>query len=327
MYVDSIRSDLMPENCYTILFRKFQGVFEDEIFQNALNHIDCDRGFSLVSHGHLINPNYHAEIPLDDYISSRETFKLVNAISDRAYASGVAWPGGHVATNLLTYHLMTILILKSTCDTLDCLVFRTLIEQFHFRLTIILKSTRENENKFDFLRPLDVLFSARHRMEEHVETLLHRSDPDPPVGRAVPLSFSIFDCCGWFRRRPRHPTSQILTPRNDSREMLRTRQIENAADALAYNAKRQLDSVLMLLESRTSYSITRSSISKNLIKPLMRVARGVLYSRVGAGTERVIQKIFRLISFVETATEDGNSWPRILDMTLEIVSQLRLFIL
>jgi hypothetical protein len=161
-----------------------------------------------------------------------------------------------------------------------------------------------------------------------MEASIPRSDPVTTARQVGEYTSSFLDCCGgWgcFRRRRQRcpPETQILTPRDDSIDELREKQSENAGIAFRFIAKKQVDMILVELQSKPSLI----TFPTNVIKPLMLVARGLLYNVSGAGKERVIQKLFRLIIFFGTESDNKYYWNRILDVSHEIVSQLRPLIL
>jgi hypothetical protein len=326
MYIDSLKDQLLPENCYVILFEKFQGVLENTVFENALNHTGCDRAPLEGDHGPLINPDYVASVPIDDFILSRDILVVLASINERAYAIGAEWPGSHQQTNLLTFHLMTGLNQRSTCDTIDCRVFRKLVEQFHFRLTLLLARKIPAPNKFDFLLPIDVVFEARRYMESVVMSSLPRA-PEPIVGRAeIVRAGCLGRLCRGVQRQPTSRTATPVIPLVDHYGVLSTKQTRKGIAAFGAYADNQLDSVMVQLGSvaaEPSFSIMITTVRNKIIRPLVEIARGVIFN--GYDYERLFQILFHFIALVDRAREDGNPpFPELLVLTRECVSQLRL---
>jgi hypothetical protein len=321
MYIDSIKDKLIAENCYTILFRKFQGVLESDVFDDALNNVGCDRSFLEDENIPLINPEFSPSVPVDDFLLSRELFIVLKTTHDRAYTIGVDWPHAHQTTNVWAYHLMTGVNQRSTCVTTDCRVLKKLIEQFHFRLSMLLRSSEKPPNKFEFLLPLDIVFSVRQNMEHQIQSSL----PRPPELVRTRAELVRTGCWGWLCRQPTSRIPTPVTPVIDHLGTLLGKQTDHGRKAFVEYADNILDIVIVELGSvsNTSFPIMIEKIRKEVIPPLMIIARGVLFDVSGAEIDRIFNILFHFIAVVARATEERNPWPQILVLTRECVSQLR----
>ena len=322
MYIESIRSELMPENCYLILLRKFQESFGDEVFEHALNHIWCDDP-ALLADRPWVDTGYHPAVPVVDFLSTPETMMLLKTVNDRAHAFGAEWPRGHQSTNLAAYHLTSVLSQRSVCETLDCRVFRKIIEQFHFRLSFILNKAAKPPEKFDFIFPISVLVLARQNMETHLLASL----PRPPKQFGLTDRITQSDCWSCLFGRSPSRSSSVVAPLLDNWGSLRDKQMEYGIEALISTAENQLDSVGLYIRSIMDERPSITSVHNEVIRPLMALARGVSFTNYASEMDRTFRFLFHLVNFAKQAAElDQNAWQQNLHYALDCVSQLRYII-
>ena len=314
MYINSIREELIPENCYRMLFRKFQGVVDDEFFDRVLAGNNCDRWPLATDQAPLVSEDYPSTIPDEDFIFSSQVLKLLESIHSRFLGIAIVWPGGHQQSNLLAYQLTTDLTQRSICETTDCRVFRKLVEQFHFRLTLILAGKNPTPNKFDFVFPIRILLTARKFMDNAALRLGQSRD------RAVSPFPGCWDwiCRRLHRRQANQRASEPGIP-------LISRRVDwMNTDAFTVFTGHQLDWIVSYLVSVTDATFATQTFASSVIQPLMGISRGVLLS-MGETVELrfTLQQIVTLISDVEQGDE---KLQKILELSRDIVTRMRAII-
>lgn len=89
MYAESVKEVLIPDVCYGILIRKFQGLYADELFEEPLkgncvplpNRSDSE-GIPLISGIHRSDG---AGVPFGDFIVSQSISNLLGELHEKAY--------------------------------------------------------------------------------------------------------------------------------------------------------------------------------------------------------------------------------------------------
>lgn len=188
-YVQMIKPLILPHACLDILKVQFSGLYEDSVFEDALIGANCDR--PLLDHPDassalLVNDERVSKtIPLDDFIASPKVLRLIEQILESVAA--IEPPMKPIAPSLWFYHgpnwaaynLMTELSFKSECDHIDCRVFRKIVEQTHYQLTVIIKTRRSVRSRDDLFEPIDSLYNVVSALSRAVDDSLTPTTPPP----------------------------------------------------------------------------------------------------------------------------------------------------
>jgi len=313
--VESIRDKILPAPCMNVLSRKFQGYWNDTYFEDALE-AKCGPlpPHALAEETPLVNPVYRSDglgIPLTDYLASFDVDRLLRITVEKAFAIGVEWPSGHRDTNLLMYYLMTDIQQRSVCNSTDCRVFRAIVEQTHYRFTMMILKGK-GPNKFDFLLPMDLLVEEVKVLAKAVAM----SFPTivAPVSTAEP---PVRTGCGWFpcfgRTTTSTTTTMAPTPVTSNPKWIewRTLQDKQALANMIRYTDEHLDRLLQLLGSLVygTFDVKIGVMRKTAVHEVIALTKGVIVNAPSTQretTDILIKVVFDLLGVIEGAKSDDD---------------------
>lgn len=234
-----VKSKILPIPCLDILVKKFSGNFNDSLFEDALEGRNCHirlPDYELATLDHFVN-SATLNIPTDDYIASLEVAEILDQFFDYVLDEvHFQWPNGQHLANSLVYDLMTELTFKSKCNQIDCRVFRSLVQQTHYQLTLMLK-TGKGRNKFDVLFPMEIVAAVAKSLNKTIEQSFQVS-PQIRPRRSWWCGISCF----------RYPaTTTTVIPSNLARIEWNERHVQRISVFFKTHGEEKLDDILLSL--------------------------------------------------------------------------------
>ena len=321
-YAAMVEPKILPISCLSILERKFQGLWADTLFEDALVGKNCD--VPLPHHpaaisSPLVNQSIR-NIPLDDYIASTEVAGMLARFLETAFAVGPKWPSDHRETNLRAYILSTELSYKSACDHLDCRVFRKIVEQTHYQLSVMIKAGSAR-NKFDVFLPIDLLGELVKPLGQAIEESL--ATTAPPTS-----SIRQFFKCRFVCFRTTTTTTTTISPTNFARIQWDENHAKQTLQTFKKIADEKLDQHLLSLgrwaldnDSALQLQSMQTVFMPEIIGLTMCISTRPTEAIQG-NTEALLQLVFDLLGDIEGAKSIAD-WPPIFDSARESIFTLR----
>ena len=345
VYLNLIRDQLLPDISYQNLWSKYQGLWTDDYFERAIGGSLAplpDRPEAISTP--YVNPAYTPNIPLDDYIASPSVAGQLRYLLELGFSLTAKWPQDHQNTNLMAYYLLTDLEQRSVCDSLDCRVFRKIVQQFHYRFTIMMMNKAgpaEPPNKFDVLLPMDLMESVVKLLEKRTQNLLVSTTSQVRLPTTAGGCWSRFFACPWIRRQPTTPpttTTTTTTPIYENPAWIeRTRANDKVFLSNFINdTNNRLDKILVELGSiiggggeEFRFEDKVQVMRLFIIHQLMSVMKGFM---VNVGPTLIGQSnylfhiILELYEKIFSSSVSQDDFPIIFDMIRETVFSIRLLL-
>ena len=319
-YATMVKPKILPTACLDILEKKFSGLYNNSLFEDALEGKNCHVPLPhnpLTPLSSLVNTTIR-NIPVDDYIASTDVAKMLNEFLDRAFDVRFQWPSGQRVSNALAYTLFANLSYKSACDHIDCRVFRKIVEQTHYQLSVMIARGKAR-NKFDVLLPIELLGHVVKSLNKSIEERLTIGDGPKIVARRP---WCGFPCYGASQ------TATTAIPSNPLRFEWEANQAKQTLLNFKMIADKKLDQILLFLG--------RLSVAGNLDRQLKSMQTIVMPEIIGLtrcvstrppavikdALDNLGQFVFGLLGNIQDAHSPDN-WARIFDMARDCVLTLR----
>jgi hypothetical protein len=342
-YLDSARSGLLPENCLGILFHHFGSPLEDlevnaPIIEDALVGRNCtisqdelDQLYSNPRYGRR-RPQFEIDdgksVRLDDFIASRDVFDRLESmlgLDPKPYP-----PSSDI--NLQLYYLHTDLTQRSACPNLESRVFRKLIEQLHYQLTI---AVVDNTQVAALAPVIKFLHQNVEQLERGAESLAHPPRPmfmmAPIVLLVAPIvaevgCWCLGRCIRYYRDRTSTTTTTTTTTTTPSTIAAwiiegQRRQMEQFIAI----ANSDLDEIMIKIGtvSGTDYEREIGALRSTFVMKIMAITKGMV-ANGGSSFDptSTLESSFRITELLSKSHEISE-WQSVRTEILSMVSKLR----
>jgi hypothetical protein len=343
-YIDSVRSEIITDDCFFILSKKFERKIEDEtVFENALNGlcsiptrdpepIESAEDVVGVALPYMV-PRFTVDdghsVRLDDCIASEEVAKQLKHI-----LKSLEEPADRPNASVLLYYLHVDLSQRSVCPNIDSRVFRKLVEQVHYRFTV--GASDGGFNLESMIPVLTSLYTEAMDLEIAARGLAHPAEPKfmiaPLVLAVVPIvaeigCWCIGRCIKYYRDRT--STTTTTTPTTTSTPSTiaawvlegQRRQIEQFINV----ANADLDEIMIKIGSvsDTDFEKQISALRTALMVKVMATTKGMV-ANGGSSYDpgSTIESSLRLTELL-SRSHTSSDWPAVRKEILTTVSSLR----
>ena len=340
IYIDSIRPQIIPDECFAILSKRFdRKIVDDVLFEDALQgscnplpsveptQPDADESAVYVAPLRRSVDDLRG-IRLDDFIASEHA-----ALKFKQILKAFEEPEDISRANLLLYYLNIDLTQRSACVNLDSRIFRKLVEQIHYQV-----ATGVLDGGFNATTMVPVLSDLyKEVMELEVAAQMLAIPPRPqfmiaPVVIALApvvaqaTCWCIGQCIKYYNDRTSTTTTTTTTTTTPSTIAAwviegQRRQIEQFISV----ANADLDDIMIKIGSVSDADFDRqiSVLRTTLMVKIMAITKGMIANAGGsfdsANTIEASLKVTELLSGSHTAAD----WPNVRREILSTVSKLR----